>query len=75
MIEDAADDDLLAAGELARFDRQLRYFSDIGTRRADARRSASGGCARRRWRCSGVGGLGGSAAWCAGLLSASARCG
>ena len=31
VIEDAADDDLVPAAELARFDRQLRYFSDIGT--------------------------------------------
>jgi bacteriocin biosynthesis cyclodehydratase domain-containing protein len=30
LIEDAADDDRLAPGEVARFDRQLRYFSDIG---------------------------------------------
>ncbi len=29
-VEDAADDDRLAPGELERFDRQLRYFSDIG---------------------------------------------
>ncbi|HET9199305.1 MAG TPA: TOMM precursor leader peptide-binding protein [Solirubrobacterales bacterium] len=31
VIEDAADDELLEAGELERFDRQLRYFSDVGT--------------------------------------------
>jgi bacteriocin biosynthesis cyclodehydratase domain-containing protein len=30
VVEDAVDDDRLAPGELARFDRQLRYFSDIG---------------------------------------------
>jgi hypothetical protein len=30
VVKDAADDDLLPATELARFDRQLRYFSDIG---------------------------------------------
>jgi bacteriocin biosynthesis cyclodehydratase domain-containing protein len=62
VIEDAADDDLLAAGELARFDRQLRYFSDIG----------GGGltpseCQARlreaRVAVLGVGGLGGWAAW------------
>ena len=51
VIEDAADDDLVPAAELARFDRQLRYFSDIGS--GDLTPSeASGGCARRRWRCS-----------------------
>ncbi|MEX2107176.1 MAG: TOMM precursor leader peptide-binding protein [Solirubrobacterales bacterium] len=62
VVEDAADDDLLAAGELARFDRQLRYFSDVGT----------GGltpseCQRRLREAKiavlGVGGLGGWAAW------------
>jgi len=31
VIEDAADDDLVPAAELARFDRQLRYFSDISS--------------------------------------------
>jgi bacteriocin biosynthesis cyclodehydratase domain-containing protein len=30
VLEDAADDDQLGPGELERFDRQLRYFSDIG---------------------------------------------
>jgi molybdopterin-synthase adenylyltransferase len=32
VIEDAADEDRLAPGELERFDRQLRYFSDVGGR-------------------------------------------
>jgi molybdopterin-synthase adenylyltransferase len=31
VIEDAADDELVPAGELERFDRQLRYFSDVGS--------------------------------------------
>lgn len=31
VVEDAADDELLPAWELERFDRQLRYFSDVGT--------------------------------------------
>ena len=62
VVEDAADDDLLAPDELARFDRQLRYFSDVG----------SGGltpseCQRRlreaRIAVLGVGGLGGWVAW------------
>jgi bacteriocin biosynthesis cyclodehydratase domain-containing protein len=61
-IEDGADDDLLAEGELARFDRQLRYFSDIGT--GDPTPSE---CQRRLREAKvavlGVGGLGGSAAW------------
>jgi bacteriocin biosynthesis cyclodehydratase domain-containing protein len=30
VVEDADDDELVPAGELERFDRQLRYFSDIG---------------------------------------------
>jgi hypothetical protein len=30
LIEDASDDDLVLTAELARFDRQLRYFSDVG---------------------------------------------
>jgi bacteriocin biosynthesis cyclodehydratase domain-containing protein len=62
VIEDAADDDLVDPAELARFDRQLRYFSDIG----------QGGlvpseCQRRLREAKvavlGVGGLGGWAAW------------
>jgi len=31
VVEDAADDELIPAAELERFDRQLRYFSDVGT--------------------------------------------
>jgi bacteriocin biosynthesis cyclodehydratase domain-containing protein len=67
IIEDAADDDLVPAAELARFDRQLRYFSDIGT--GDPTPSE----AQRRLREAkvavlGVGGLGGSAAlWLASV--------
>ncbi|HEV2790706.1 MAG TPA: ThiF family adenylyltransferase, partial [Solirubrobacterales bacterium] len=62
VVEDAADDELLPAGELARFDRQLRYFSDIGT--AELTPSE---CQRRLREAKvavlGVGGLGGWAAW------------
>jgi bacteriocin biosynthesis cyclodehydratase domain-containing protein len=62
VVEDAADDDLLAPGELARFDRQLRYFSDIGP--AGLTPSE---CQRRLREAKiavlGVGGLGGWAAW------------
>ncbi len=61
IVEDAADDDLLPAAELARFDRQLRYFSDIG--RAGLTPSE---CQERLREAKvavlGVGGLGGSAA-------------
>src|ERR1041384_2336461 len=31
VVEDASDDDLIADQVVARFDRQLRYFSDIST--------------------------------------------
>jgi bacteriocin biosynthesis cyclodehydratase domain-containing protein len=61
VIEDAADDDLLPAAELARFDRQLRYFSDIGGGLTPSQ------CQRRLREAKvavlGVGGLGGWAAW------------
>ncbi len=61
VIEDAADDDLVPAAELARFDRQLRYFSDIGSTELTPSE------AQRRLRESkvavlGVGGLGGACA-------------
>jgi len=67
IVEDAADDDLLPAAELARFDRQLRYFSDIGTRALTPSE-----CQRRLREAKvavlGVGGLGGSAAlWLASI--------
>jgi bacteriocin biosynthesis cyclodehydratase domain-containing protein len=62
VIEDAADDDLVEPAELARFDRQLRYFSDIG--HAGLLPSE---CQRRLHEAKvavlGVGGLGGWAAW------------
>jgi bacteriocin biosynthesis cyclodehydratase domain-containing protein len=62
IVEDAADDDLLAAGELARFDRQLRYFSDIGSD-ALAPSEAQRRLREARVAVLGVGGLGGWAAW------------
>jgi bacteriocin biosynthesis cyclodehydratase domain-containing protein len=67
IVEDAADDELVPAAELARFDRQLRYFSDIGPR--DLMPSE---CQRRLREAKvavlGVGGLGGSAAiWLASV--------
>jgi bacteriocin biosynthesis cyclodehydratase domain-containing protein len=61
VIEDAADDDLVPAAELARFDRQLRYFSDVG----DGEVTPSE-CQRllreAKVAVLGVGGLGGAAA-------------
>jgi bacteriocin biosynthesis cyclodehydratase domain-containing protein len=67
VVEDAADDDLVPAAELARFDRQLRYFSDIGS--GELKPSE---CQRRLREAKvavlGVGGLGGSAAlWLASV--------
>jgi molybdopterin-synthase adenylyltransferase len=67
IVEDATDDDLVPATELARFDRQLRYFSDIGTQALTPSE-----CQRRLREAKvavlGVGGLGGSAAlWLASI--------
>jgi len=62
VVEDATDDELLAPGELARLDRQLRYFSDIVS--GDLTPSQ---CQERLREAKvavlGVGGLGGWAAW------------
>jgi molybdopterin-synthase adenylyltransferase len=61
VIEDAADDELIPAAERARFDRQLRYFSDVGNRELTPSE-----CQRRLREAKvavlGVGGLGGAAA-------------
>lgn len=67
IVEDASDDDLVPAAELARFDRQLRYFSDIATPGLTPSE-----CQRRlrdaKVAILGVGGLGGSAAlWLASI--------
>jgi molybdopterin-synthase adenylyltransferase len=61
LVEDAADDDLLPERVMQRFDRQLRYFSDITTgptpSQCQARLEGS------RVAVLGVGGLGGESAW------------
>lgn len=65
VIEDGADYDLLAAGELQRFDRQLRYFSDMGgTETPPSER-------QRRLREAKVAvlGVGGLGTWCAWSLA------
>ncbi len=61
VVEDAADDELVPAAELERFDRQLRYFSDLGGGVTPSE------CQRRLREAKvavlGVGGLGGWSAW------------
>jgi bacteriocin biosynthesis cyclodehydratase domain-containing protein len=68
VVEDAADDERVPADELERFDRQLRYFSDIGDEPTPSE------CQQRLREAKvavlGVGGLGGWAAWsllCTGI--------
>jgi molybdopterin-synthase adenylyltransferase len=62
VVEDAADDDRLTEGELARFDRQIRYFSDIG-RPGLTPSECQERLREARLAVLGVGGLGGWAAW------------
>jgi bacteriocin biosynthesis cyclodehydratase domain-containing protein len=61
-IEDAADDELIEAGERERLESQLRYFSDIGSSELTPSE-----CQRRLREAKvavlGVGGLGGWTAW------------
>ena len=61
VVEDAADDELVPDAELERFDRQLRYFSDLGGEVTPSE------CQRRLREAKvavlGVGGLGGWSAW------------
>jgi bacteriocin biosynthesis cyclodehydratase domain-containing protein len=68
LVEDAADDDLISEPVMQRFDRQLRYFSDITTGPTPSQ------CQERlesaRVVVLGVGGLGGWSAWalaCCGI--------
>jgi bacteriocin biosynthesis cyclodehydratase domain-containing protein len=62
VVEDAADDDRVDPAEMARFDRQIRYFSDVG-----GPGLVPSECQRRLREAKvailGVGGLGGWAAW------------
>jgi len=62
VVEDAADDELLAAGELERFDRQLRYFSDVAGGEV-APSQCQQQLAEAKVAVLGVGGLGAWAAW------------
>jgi bacteriocin biosynthesis cyclodehydratase domain-containing protein len=57
LLEDAADDDLIPAATVERFDRQIRYFSDITTGPTPSRCQAR--LESARLVVLGVGGLGG----------------
>jgi bacteriocin biosynthesis cyclodehydratase domain-containing protein len=62
VVEDAADDELLPVDELARFDRQLRYFSDVGPLGMTPS-ECQGRLREAKVAVLGVGGLGGWSAW------------
>jgi bacteriocin biosynthesis cyclodehydratase domain-containing protein len=64
VVEDAADDDLIGSDAMARFDRQLRYFSEITTGPTPSQCQAS--LEEARIAVLGMGGLGG---WSALSLS------
>lgn len=61
LIEDASDDDLVAERTMERFDRQIRYFSDITTGPTPSQCQARMESARIAML--GLGGLGGWSAW------------
>jgi molybdopterin-synthase adenylyltransferase len=61
-IEDAADEDLIPGGEIERFDRQLRYFSDIRGAGGPTPAECQQRLREAKIAVLGVGGLGGSAA-------------
>lgn len=68
LIEDAADDDLIPERVTERFDRQIRYFSDISTGPTPSQCQAR--LESARVVVLGVGGLGGWSAWslaCCGI--------
>jgi bacteriocin biosynthesis cyclodehydratase domain-containing protein len=63
LIEDAADDELVPAAELERFDRQLRYFSDVGHQGGLTPSECQARLREARVVVVGIGGLGGRVAW------------
>src|SRR5260221_4346254 len=63
LIEDAADDEWVPAAELERFDRQLRYFSDLGRSGGSTPSECQARLREARVAVLGVGGLGGRVAW------------
>ena len=62
LVEDAADDERMPAADLARFDRQLRYFSDLA-HGEETPSECQARLSRARVAVLGVGGLGGRVAW------------
>lgn len=62
LLEDAADDEAVPAAERERFDRQLRYFSDMSAG-VPTPSQAQKRLREARIAVLGVGGLGGRAAW------------
>lgn len=70
LLEDAQDDDLVPAADLARFDRQLRYFSDLSQRGEITPSECQARLRQAHVVVLGVGGLGGRVAWelaCCGI--------
>jgi molybdopterin-synthase adenylyltransferase len=63
LVEDAADDDSLSADDLIRFDRQLRYFSDVSHNGGRSPSECQARLRAARVAVLGVGGLGGRVAW------------
>lgn len=63
LLEDAADDERVPAAERERFDRQLRYFSDLRGTGGPAPSECQARLREARVVVLGVGGLGGRAAW------------
>ncbi|HEU5106633.1 MAG TPA: TOMM precursor leader peptide-binding protein [Solirubrobacterales bacterium] len=59
VVEDAADDERIDSAELERFDRQLRYFSDIGSMQTPTPSECQERLREAKVAVLGVGGLGG----------------